>query len=237
MDEIKAAESETVRRMFGEVAPKYDLANTVLSLGIHHLWRRKLVRWSGVKAGDSVLDCASGTGDLAFEFEKITPEVVSTDFCEEMLVHARQKAIQSGSHVSFDVADVTKLPFESESFDIASISFGIRNVNDPQKALNELARVVKPGGTVMVLEFGQPNTPFLSQAYRFYSTRVLPRLGGWVSGQRKAYEYLQSSSAEFPCAEDFLDLADSTEMFSECDYQSVSGGIAYIYKLTRKAIQ
>lgn len=237
MPDLKTPEAEKVRAMFGEVAPKYDLANTVLSLGIHHLWRRRLVRWSGVRSGDRVLDCATGTGDLAFEFEKVTHEIVSTDFCEEMLVHARQKALRLGSHVSFDVADVTKLPFASESFDLASISFGIRNVEDPQLGLCELARVVKPGGHVMVLEFGQPRVPIFSGAYRFYSTQVLPRIGGWVSGQRKAYEYLQSSSAEFPCAEDFLDLADSTEMFSECEFQPVSGGIAYLYKLTRKAIQ
>jgi demethylmenaquinone methyltransferase/2-methoxy-6-polyprenyl-1,4-benzoquinol methylase len=228
--------AEIIRQMFGEVAPRYDLLNTVLSLGIHHLWRKKLVRWSGVKVGDRVLDCATGTGDLAFEFEKhlgATGQVIGTDFCEPMLAHARTKAVQSGSRAHFDVADVTQLPFEGASFDIASISFGIRNVNDPQRGLAELGRVVKPGGSVMVLEFGQPQIPVFSGIYQFYSTQVLPRIGGIISGQRQAYDYLQKSSAQFPCREEFLRMSKNTGMFSRFEYRPVSGGIAYIYKLTR----
>jgi demethylmenaquinone methyltransferase/2-methoxy-6-polyprenyl-1,4-benzoquinol methylase len=229
--------AETIRHMFGEVAPRYDLLNTVLSLGIHHLWRKKLVGWSGVKAGDRVLDCATGTGDLAFAFEKklgTSGQVVGTDFCEPMLVHARAKAVQSGSRTKFDVADVTKLPFEAASFDIATISFGIRNVNDPQRGLSELGRVVRPGGAVLVLEFGQPQIPVFSGFYRFYSMYVLPKIGGLISGQKQAYDYLQKSSAQFPCREDFLKMAESTGQFSKLEYRPVSGGIAYIYKLTRK---
>lgn len=223
--------------MFGEVAPRYDLLNTVLSLGIHHLWRRKLVRWSGVKEGDRVLDCATGTGDLAFEFERKlngTGQVIGTDFCEPMLVHARAKGVQAGSRTHFDVADVTQLPFEGSTFDIATISFGIRNVNDPQRGLSELGRVVRSGGSVLVLEFGQPQLPVFSGIYRFYSTHVLPKIGGLISGQQKAYDYLQKSSAHFPCREDFLKMAESTGQFSKLEYRPVSGGIAYIYKLTRK---
>lgn len=222
--------------MFGAVAPRYDLLNTVLSLGIHHIWRRKLVRWSSVNAGDRVLDCATGTGDLAFEFERAlgkSGQVIGTDFCEPMLVHARAKAVQSGSRAIFDVADVTQLPFEGSSFDIATISFGIRNVSDPQKGLSELGRVVRPGGSVLVLEFGQPQVPVFSGLYRFYSERVLPRIGGMISGQRQAYDYLQKSSAQFPCRENFLRLAESTGRFSKMEFRPLSGGIAYIYKLTR----
>jgi demethylmenaquinone methyltransferase/2-methoxy-6-polyprenyl-1,4-benzoquinol methylase len=235
--QVSAKKAETIRHMFGEVAPRYDLLNTVLSLGIHHLWRKKLVRWSGVKAGDRVLDCASGTGDLAFEFERnlgTSGQVIGTDFCEPMLIHARAKAVKSGSRAQFDVADVTQLPFESNSFDLASISFGIRNVNDPQKGLSELGRVVRSGGAVMVLEFGQPQIPVFSGFYRFYSNNILPRIGGLIAGQRQAYDYLQKSSAQFPCRDNFLKLADSTGMFSKLEYRPVSGGIAYIYKLTRK---
>jgi demethylmenaquinone methyltransferase/2-methoxy-6-polyprenyl-1,4-benzoquinol methylase len=234
--ELTPKKAETIRHMFGEVAPRYDLLNTVLSLGIHHLWRRKLVRWSGIKAGDRVLDCATGTGDLAFEFEKTlgsSGQVIGTDFCEPMLVHARAKAVQAGSRVHFDVADVTQLPFEGSSFDIATISFGIRNVSDPQRGIAELGRVVRPGGSVLVLEFGQPQVPVFSGIYEFYSTRVLPRIGGLISGQRQAYDYLQMSSAQFPCRDNFLRLAGSTGLFSKMEYRPVSGGIAYIYKLTR----
>jgi demethylmenaquinone methyltransferase/2-methoxy-6-polyprenyl-1,4-benzoquinol methylase len=150
-----------------------------------------------------------------------------------MLVHARAKGVQFGSRARFDVADVTQLPFDGGSFDLASISFGIRNVSDPQRGLSELGRVVRPGGAVMVLEFGQPQIPVFSGLYQFYSTRVLPRIGGMISGQRQAYDYLQKSSAQFPCRENFLRLAETTGLFSKLEYRPVSGGIAYIYKLTR----
>jgi demethylmenaquinone methyltransferase/2-methoxy-6-polyprenyl-1,4-benzoquinol methylase len=228
-----AKRPETIKKMFGAVAPKYDLANSVLSLGIHHLWRKKLVRLSGVKAGDRVLDCATGTGDLAFEFESAAATVTATDFSEEMLVQARQKAGAAGSRVAFSVADVMQLPFEDAAFETATISFGIRNVADPKRGLSELGRVVKKGGSVLVLEFGQPTLPGFAGLYRFYSSWILPKIGGWVTGQPQAYDYLQKSSARFPCGEEFLALARSTGMFTASECHSVSGGIAYIYKLAR----
>src|SRR5437762_3900218 len=130
-----------IRTMFGSIAGRYDRANTILSGGVHHRWRRATVRWSGAKHGDSVLDCATGTGDLAIAFKRVVGDegrVVGTDFTPEMIELARAKA----PNVEFDIADVTHLPFDDASFDVSSISFGIRNVADPSAAIGELARVV-----------------------------------------------------------------------------------------------
>lgn len=227
---------EVIRSMFSKVAANYDKANSVLSVGIHHLWRKKLVKLSGAKAGDSVLDCATGTGDLAIEFKKAVGagEVIGTDFCVEMLEPAPAKAQAQGLAIHFEQADVTQLQFADKRFDISSISFGIRNVNNPVKALQELARVVKPGGQVMVLEFGQVNIPVIGSLYNFYSEKVLPKIGGLVTGQKEAYEYLQKSSASFPCRDGFLKLMDESGAFSSREYYALTGGIAYIYKGTVK---
>lgn len=221
--------------MFSKVAANYDKGNNVLSMGIHHLWRKKLVKYSGAKAGDKVLDCATGTGDLAIEFKKSVGsagQVVGTDFCAEMLIPAPGKAKERGLEIQFEQADVTQLQYADKSFDICSISFGIRNVGDPVKALKEMARVTKSGGTVMVLEFGQVNIPVFGPLYNFYSQNILPKIGGLVTGQKDAYEYLQKSSAAFPCREEFLDLMKESGGYSHCEYTSLTGGIAYIYKGT-----
>lgn len=229
----RGPEAEKIRHMFKEIAGSYDLANTVLSAGIHHLWRRSLVKWSGARAGQRVLDCATGTGDLAIEFKKVVGskgEVIGTDFCEEMLMPAPEKAEKLGLDIKFEPADVTQLPYEAASFDIASISFGIRNVQDPIKGLSELARVVRSGGVVMVLEFGQPQSPVIRTAYEFYSRNVLPTLGGIITGRKHAYQYLQHSSAQFPCGEEFLEMMRSTGQFASCEYKPLTFGIAYMYK-------
>lgn len=225
-------EPEKIRSMFSQVATNYDKANSILSLGIHHLWRKKLVELSQAKTGDRVLDCATGTGDLAIEFKKTVGykgEVVGTDFCIEMLASAPKKAASKKLDIHFEVADVTQLQYADNSFDIASISFGIRNVQDPVKALQEMARVVKPGGRVMILEFGQIDIPGLRQMYNIYSEKVLPLIGGWITGQKNAYEYLQKSSASFPCKEKFIELMEQSHAFDQMNFTSVSGGIAYIY--------
>ena len=221
-----------VKSMFKEIASRYDKANDYLSFGIHHLWRKKVVKWSGASVGNSVLDCATGTGDLAIEFKKVVKagKVVGTDFCAEMLEPAPQKASAKGYDIQFSVADVMDLPFEDKSFDITSIAFGIRNVQDPKKGLSELARVTRPGGCVMVLEFGQPNLPIFSQAFNLYSKYVLPKVGGLITGKPQAYSYLEDSSSNFPCRKDFVALALSTNAFHKVDFVSLSGGIDYIYK-------
>lgn len=232
-------QAETIRAMFSKVASRYDHANQVLSFGVHHLWRNRLVKESKVRPGDSVLDCATGTGDLAIAFKKaVGPSgaVIGTDFCAEMLAPAPAKAERLGLKIQFEQADVTRLPYASESFDVASISFGIRNVENPSKGLSEMARVLKPGGRLMVLEFGQSRLPVFGPLYELYSEHVLPRLGGWVSGQKDAYRYLQASSAAFPCREEFLDMMNSTGQLTDLHYWSLTGGIAFIYSGTKRSL-
>ncbi len=218
-----------IRAMFAAISTRYDRANTVLSAGVHHLWRRRAVRRAGAREGDQVLDCATGTGDLAIAFAKKvgpTGRVIGTDFVPEMLTLARAKSHE----VTFEVADVTRLPYEDDTFDIASISFGIRNVGDPRKGIAEMARVVRPGGRVIVLEFGQPQGRVFGALYDVYARRILPRLGGAVTGDAEAYEYLQKSAGRFPCGEDFVALMRESADFATVDYTTLTFGVAYLYR-------
>jgi len=224
--------SAEVRTMFASVARSYDRVNQILSFGMHHGWRRAAVRWSGVKSGDRVLDCATGTGDLALEFKRAAGAdgaVTGTDFCAEMLALAPAKAERAGLSVRFEVADVLALPYADGTFDVASIAFGIRNVENPARGVRELARVVKPAGRVVVLEFGQPGGPLFGPAFRFYSHTLLPRIGGWVSGQRSAYEYLDRTASEFPSGERFAALMRGTGAFRDVRMHPLAGGAVYVY--------
>jgi len=251
MMSVQTPDPEKIRGMFSQIASRYDLANTVLSAGIHHLWRKRVVAWSGARPGHRVLDCATGTGDLAIEFARATAStfaeasslgeqnfraaVLGTDFCAEMLESAPAKAQRAGVLIDFETADVTKLPYADSSFDIASIAFGIRNVGDRVAAIRELSRVVKPGGCVMVLEFGQPQSPMVGRAFDFYSKRVLPRIGGILTGRPEAYQYLQDSSAQFPCGDEFARSMQENGRFESVEWRALSLGIAYMYKAVRNA--
>jgi len=227
-----APAAPAVRSMFASIARSYDRANQILSFGLHHRWRSAAVRESGVRRGDRILDCATGTGDLAIAFREAVGEsgdVVGTDFCDEMLVLATRKAERARARIRFEAADVLALPYADRSFDIASIAFGIRNVEDPVRGLREMARVLRPGGRVVVLEFGQPGGAWFAPLYRFYSHRVLPRVGGWVSGERSAYEYLDRTASRFPAGERFADLMRSSGAFQDVRARALTGGVAYVY--------
>jgi demethylmenaquinone methyltransferase/2-methoxy-6-polyprenyl-1,4-benzoquinol methylase len=217
---------QRIRSMFASISTRYDRANQVLSAGVHHRWRRQAVRWSGAGAGDAVLDCATGTGDLAIAFRKSGARVVGTDFVPEMLAIARTKA----PGVEFRLADVTALPYDDATFDVSSIAFGIRNVADPAKGIDELARVLRPGGRVMVLELGSPANPLFRALYDTYRRHALPRVGGVLTGERSAYEYLEASSAGFPCGEDFVQLMLGTGRFESVEFRPLTFGIAYLYR-------
>ena len=228
--------SEKVRNMFADIADDYDRVNSILSFGVHHAWRTKTVQLSGAVKGDHVLDCATGTGDLALEFkEKVGDSgyVIGTDFCKEMIEHAPDKARKQNLEVDFEVADAMDLPYEDNRFDIASIAFGIRNVDEPVTALKELARVVKPGGNVVVLEFGQPRG-LMKYPYELYSQFIMPAVGGFISGNREAYTYLPKTSAEFPAGNKFITLMDQSGSFANKVFKKLTGGIAYIYVGTVK---
>ncbi len=223
--------SEQVHSMFSAIAPRYDTANDVLSFGIHHVWRREAVRRSMVKPGDSVLDCATGTGDLALAFKRAVGEggrVLGTDFNAAMLSFAPEKAKQQGLDVTFEVADATALPYEAATFDVASIAFGIRNVDDPSLCLRELSRVVKAHGRVVVLEFGQPSGVF-GAMFRLYSKWIMPRLGQLLTGNKSAYEYLPKTAAAFPAGPKFVAMMQDTGRFLEVTATPLLAGLAYIY--------
>lgn len=223
---------EKIKDIFARVAHGYDRANDAMTFGLARSWRRQLVHKSGVRIGENVLDCATGTGDLAFEFKRavgLQGSVIGTDFCEEMLVEARDKAVKSQTSVEFQLADAHKLPFEENLFDVASMAYGIRNVENPVQVLTEMARVVKPGGRVMILETGDTPAKGLKPFIEFYFRNVVPRVGGWITGERQAYEYLNNSSREFPSRETFLDLMRSTGAFEGVQYVALLGGASFIY--------
>lgn len=220
----------TIQRMFAEVAPGYDRANRALSLGIDQWWRRRAVRLVGVKAGERGLDVCAGTGDLSMALQRAGATVVGADFCAPMLFIANRKNREIASAPRFLAADTLALPFASGSFDFVTVAFGIRNVSDPTAGLREMARVVRPGGRVVVLEFCKPRVPLLGSLYRFYFKSVLPRLGGWISGAKNnAYRYLHDSVMAFPERADFLSLMQQAGLKNP-RMQLLTGGIAALYR-------
>jgi len=220
--------------MFGDIAPGYDKANSVLSGGMHHLWRRRAVRTLAPRSGARVLDVCCGTGDLSFALAEQVGEtggVVGADFTPEMvgLAQAKKERLQPQASLDFQVGDATELQFEDDSFDGATVAFGIRNVVDPVAGIREMARVVRPGGHVLVLEFGQPQGFIFGPFYRWYSRAVMPRIGGLLTGSREAYEYLPRTSANFPAGSEFV-----SEIFEPAGLRLVKAspltfGIAWLY--------
>lgn len=218
----------SIQQMFADVAPGYDRANRALSLGIDLWWRRQTVRTTAVRRGERGLDVCAGTGDLCFALERAGADMIGADFCAPMLVRAHGK--RRGAGPTFCVADALALPFRDGAFDFATVAFGIRNVADPVGALREMARVVRPGGRVVVLEFTKPRVPVLGAAYRLYFRHVLPRLGAWIAGSRRgAYRYLHDSVMAFPEREGFLALMREAGLASP-RLRLLTGGIAAIYR-------
>jgi demethylmenaquinone methyltransferase/2-methoxy-6-polyprenyl-1,4-benzoquinol methylase len=230
-----AVEGKKIQKMFASIAGQYDLANDVLSAGIHRFWKKRLVRMLNPRPGETVLDCATGTGDLAFLFLKEEPtlKITGLDFCSEMLDLARNKVARNkleAYQVKFLAGDVSELPFSDNSFDIVSISFGIRNVEDPKKGLTEMARVLKPGGRLAVLEFGKPQSKGPIQSlYQFYSKKVLPHVGGVLTRNVEAYSYLEKSSSHFPSGQDFVAWVHQIPSLTVTKFEPLSFGIAYLY--------
>ena len=194
---------DAVRATFTRVARRYDLANHMLSGGIDFSWRRRLVRLANTGSCSSILDLATGSGDVVFALEcglESSPEIIGLDFCEPMLTQARKKRDElklNADKFPFVVGDCLDLPFSDDKFDLVTISFGLRNLADREKGLSEIYRVLKPGGRLIVLEFSQPYWWF-RPFYYFYLRLILPWLARLVTGDREAYLYLGTSISNFP---------------------------------------
>lgn len=221
-----------IRDMFDAIAPRYDLLNRILSLGIDRRWRTFAVSQLEVPAGGRVLDVATGTGDLALEIATRTDKtirIVGSDLTQGMLVVGRDKVAASRYHdrITLVSAPCESLPHPDCSFDGVTIAFGIRNVVDRAAGLLEMCRILKPGGRAVVLEFSTPTNPLFRAVYLFYFHRVLPFLGGLLS-KRSAYRYLPDSVMEFPDRQTFKQMM-TTAGFEKLRHYDLTGGIATVY--------
>lgn len=230
------AHARAVREMFSGIAGRYDLLNHVLSINIDKRWRR-LVRekLSDVLANPSaiVLDVACGTGDLSLELKRNSKaRVIGSDFCHPMLAIAKDKTTEAKESIPYIEGDAMRMPFPDAAFDAVTIAFGLRNLSNFEDGLRELGRILKPGGKLVVLEFSSPVVPGFRGLFNFYFTRILPRIGGVVSGSSAAYEYLPDSVSKFPDQKKLVELMRSTG-FTSVEYTNLTGGIAAIHTGTK----
>jgi len=221
-----------VQGVFNSVASKYDIMNDVMSAGIHRIWKDAMMDWLAPRPGQRLLDVAGGTGDISFRFLGRAGHGHATvlDLTEPMLVEGRKRAEAERMADSLDwvVGDAMNLPFEDNTFDVYTISFGIRNVTRPQVALNEAYRVLRPGGRLMVLEFSQLPNPAMQKAYDLYSFNVIPRMGKLIANDADSYQYLVESIRNFPDQETFLDMVRKAG-FGNAKYRNLSLGIAALH--------
>jgi len=235
-DEIPASEKQgRVGGVFDSVARNYDLMNDVMSLGIHHLWKKFALELCGLRAGHRVLDLAGGTGDLAIKQAGMVGEkgkVYLADINAEMLRYGRDRVIDRGliDRIETIQCNAEILPFEDNSFDCITIAFGLRNVTDKTKALKSMQRVLKPGGRLCVLEFSKPTCQPLEKAYDFYSFKILPQLGEWIAHDRDSYQYLAESIRMHPDQQTLKAMMTEEAGFDEVDVYNLSGGIVALHR-------
>lgn len=226
-----------VQQMFAEIAPRYDLLNHLLSFNIDRGWRRALLRsLSAVSAQReaTILDLCCGTGDVMLALQKVSAaRVIGVDFCHPMLVSAQNKAARKGAPAQLFEGDALLLPIGDAQLDGISIAFGFRNLTNYRAGLKELARVLKPGGIVAILEFSHPRGAITRTAYGFYSRLILPLVGSAVSGSREAYSYLPESISKFPRADELQAMMNEAG-FEHTYFELLSGGIAALHVGSKK---
>jgi demethylmenaquinone methyltransferase/2-methoxy-6-polyprenyl-1,4-benzoquinol methylase len=222
-----------VNQVFEKVAFRYDLMNDLMSGGLHRLWKNTLIDWLAPRKDKHLLDVAGGTGDIAFRFLKKTKNsspVTIVDRNEMMLNEGklRVKNIHQDSKIEWVCADAMSLPFPSETFDYYTISFGIRNVLDLKKCLEEAHRVLKRGGRLLILEFSSVNNETLKKVYDLYSFNIVPKLGNMVAGDEDSYKYLVESIRKFPSQDNLLGLIEDTG-FNQVKYMNLTMGVVAIH--------
>ncbi len=226
------AKSGMVEGLFSNVASKYDIMNDVMSVGIHRIWKEAMMDWLNPRENQKLLDVAGGTGDVSFKFIKRAGVAHATvcDLTEGMLIEGQKRAEANamGDQLDWVVGDAMDLPFEDNTFDVYTISFGIRNVTRIDEALSEAYRVLKPGGRLMVLEFSQLPNPMMQKAYDLYSFNVIPKMGQIIAGDSASYQYLVESIRNFPDQDTFATMI-RTAGFKNVKYRNLSMGIAALH--------
>ncbi|MCX6266281.1 MAG: bifunctional demethylmenaquinone methyltransferase/2-methoxy-6-polyprenyl-1,4-benzoquinol methylase UbiE [Bacteroidetes bacterium] len=228
---VESSKKELVRGMFDDISSKYDFLNHFLSMGIDRSWRRRLVGILGDRKPESVLDVATGTGDLAIAIASLKPQkIVGIDISGNMLEIGRQKLIDKGLNtmIRLELADAEKIPFSDNSFEAVTVAFGVRNFENLALGLTEMSRVLRPGGIMLILEFSHPSAFPMKQLYSLYSRYVIPLTGRLISGNSKAYTYLPESVAAFPSGKHFLEILHNRGLKNPRQV-SLSMGIASIY--------
>lgn len=224
--------SNEINSMFSSIAKRYDLANDVLSLGMHRLWRKNLIKLAQIKEGQTAIDLCTGTADLAINLKKAVKhsgKVVGIDFVQNMLSNALPKVSNKEFGEVFLVrGDATSIPIKNSLADVVTISFGIRNIPDMTSCFAEIKRILKENGKLVILEFGQPKFKAFAYIYNFYSKYLMPYIGGLLTGNKSAYEYLPKTAGMFPSGEDFAKILKASG-FSQVHFQPLMFGIAYIY--------
>lgn len=228
----EADKAGMVHGVFSRVASKYDIMNDLMSMGIHRVWKDAMMDWLAPRPGQRLLDVAGGTGDVAFRFLARAPGAHATvcDMTEPMLIEGRRRAEAEKQAESLDwvVGDAMALPFADNSFDVYTISFGIRNVTRIGDALREAYRVLRPGGRLMVLEFSQIPNELMQKVYDLYSFNIIPVMGQVVAGDRDSYQYLVESIRKFPDQESFAGMIRAAG-FGQVKYRNLTMGIAALH--------